>query len=135
MNKAAMPIIGSPWLRWAFVLVWMGIIFTFSAQSSLPSPDQRWLNLLLKKGAHFLVFGGLASLIWHALAWREHGWSWALALTFLYACSDEFHQSFVPNRHPSPIDVLIDTAGAITALLVLVFLSRAKWFRIFKEGD
>ncbi len=37
----------------------------------------------------------------------------AVALAAGYACTDEFHQMFVPGRGPSFIDVCIDTAGAI----------------------
>ena len=42
-----------------------------------------------------------------------------LVLCFLYACSDEFHQLFVPDRAGLFTDVLVDTAGAVIALLVL----------------
>ena len=27
-------------------------------------------------------------------------WLWAFLIAVLYGVSDEFHQSFVPNRHP-----------------------------------
>jgi VanZ family protein len=30
----------------------------------------------------------------------------------LYGASDEFHQSFVPNRDSSPVDVMADTVGS-----------------------
>ena len=36
----------------------------------------------------------------------------ALALTFFYACTDEFHQLFVPGRAGRFSDVLIDSSGA-----------------------
>jgi VanZ family protein len=41
-----------------------------------------------------------------------------LLITVAYAISDEWHQSFVEGRHGSPVDVLIDTAGAGAAALV-----------------
>jgi VanZ family protein len=112
----------------------MGMIYYLSAQSTLPSPPEPWLNLLLKKGAHFGVYAGLAFWWWRALrSIREtsprrlsNGAVLALAftLTVLYAASDEFHQSFTPNRFPSPWDVLIDTAGAATTLGLLSFRKR-----------
>jgi VanZ family protein len=40
----------------------------------------------------------------------------------LYAISDEYHQSFVANRHPQATDVLIDACGAATALLIVALL-------------
>ncbi|MBR4026926.1 MAG: VanZ family protein [Lachnospiraceae bacterium] len=43
----------------------------------------------------------------------------AFLIAFLYACSDEFHQLFVPDRAGLLIDVLVDTVGVIIALLLL----------------
>ena len=37
----------------------------------------------------------------------------------LYACSDEFHQIFVPGRACRAADVLIDTAGALTGAVIV----------------
>lgn len=50
------------------------------------------------------------------LTWGPYFWT--LALTFLYAVSDEWHQSFIPRREATLRDVLIDAAGALTALLI-----------------
>jgi VanZ family protein len=50
---------------------------------------------------------------------------WALALTVLYAISDELHQGAVAGRHASPVDVGLDSAGAIIAI-VLAGLVRAR---------
>ena len=38
---------------------------------------------------------------------------------FLYACSDEFHQSFVPGRGPAFKDVMIDSTGALVGLTII----------------
>jgi len=43
-------------------------------------------------------------------------------LSFLYACSDEFHQTFVPGRAGQFKDVLIDTAGALIGLIVVTLI-------------
>jgi VanZ family protein len=114
----------TPLGRWLAVLIWMAIIFAFSAQSKLPTAPQPWLDFLFKKSAHFTVFGTLAVLIWRALAWRARGWLWAWLLTVLYACSDEWHQSFVAGRHPQATDVIIDACGAATALLLAWWIRR-----------
>jgi len=45
----------------------------------------------------------------------------ALASTAVIAASDEFHQSFLPNRSSSIWDVMIDCSGAI-AMQLVVFL-------------
>ena len=36
-----------------------------------------------------------------------------IAIATLYAASDEWHQSFVPSRSASIVDVLIDCVGAM----------------------
>lgn len=46
----------------------------------------------------------------------------AFAYCFLYACSDEIHQLFVPGRSGKFTDVLIDSAGALLAVLVCFFI-------------
>jgi VanZ family protein len=108
--------------RWLAVALWMGVIFAFSAQPHLPSLPKALFDFLLKKGAHFSVYAVLAVLIWRALEWRGRGWAWAWLLAVLYAISDEYHQSFVANRHPQATDVLIDACGAATALLIVALL-------------
>ncbi|MBQ3466792.1 MAG: VanZ family protein, partial [Oscillospiraceae bacterium] len=50
-----------------------------------------------------------------------------LLFCFLYACSDEFHQLFVPGRAGMFSDVLIDTVGVLfglTAACALSFLRK-----------
>ena len=42
----------------------------------------------------------------------------SLLISMLYACTDEFHQHFVPGRSCEVRDVLIDTAGALIGILV-----------------
>jgi VanZ family protein len=67
------------------------------------------------------VFGILARLLARAFTGSTF-WSWkrifvcSLVVSFLYACSDEYHQAFVPGRHASMDDVTIDTIGAWIAL-------------------
>jgi VanZ family protein len=105
---------------WLPPLAWMGIIFYLSAQPDLPGPPEPLLDALLKKGGHFVGYAMLAFLWWRALSRGRRIDRATLVLAFvvvtLYSVSDEFHQSFVPNRRPSPGDVLIDAAGAATAL-------------------
>jgi VanZ family protein len=43
----------------------------------------------------------------------------ALAVTSAYAASDEIHQSFVAGRHGTPLDWLIDIAGAAAAAVLI----------------
>jgi VanZ family protein len=136
-------------LRLAALVAWMGLIFLFSADSDSGQtsgglleallqavdwilspilgpilgpidPEARavW-HLLLRKAAHFTEYAILALLWTGVLPPGPRRLLLAFCLTTGYAVTDEIHQAFVPQRGPSPIDVLIDAAGAATALVGL----------------
>ena len=48
----------------------------------------------------------------------------SLIIGIIYACSDEIHQSFVPERSPMITDVMIDTMGVMLGIL-LIMLGKA----------
>lgn len=50
-------------------------------------------------------------------------------LGILYAISDEFHQSFIGGRAPAAKDVLIDSIGLLTALLLICIFLNIKRIR------
>ena len=119
------------WLRrcpllylWLPLLAWMGLIFYLSAQPDLPHPDAGWLDIALSSGAHAFIFGVLAILWARVLGKRRHALPFAFLLTGLYALSDEFHQAFVPGRHPDPWDLVADGLGAVLALALWLWWHR-----------
>jgi VanZ family protein len=98
----------------------MGVIFLFSAEAASELPDFHWADTIVKKGGHSLGYAILGMAYWRAFAFRDRNLWLAWFLTFLYAVSDEFHQSFVPGRHASIWDVLIfDNLGAAIGLGLL----------------
>lgn len=137
---------------WLPVLVWMAVIFSASSDrlsmehsARLVDPIVDWLFphlskealhavvLVARKGAHLFEYAVLACLLWRTLhkpALEEpRTWSWPAAavitgFVMLYAASDEFHQLFVPTRQGAVSDVLLDTTGAVLALLFLWSLGR-----------
>ncbi len=93
-----------------------------------PNIDQEHLDLvvlLIRKCAHLAEYAVLAWLFWRAVRkpvkQDTRPWSWPLAggailFVALYAASDEWHQTFVPNREGCLRDVLIDTTGAVLGM-------------------
>ena len=75
-----------------------------------------WWDLAISSGAHAFMFGVLALLWMRVMEGRLHAALIALALTVLYALSDEWHQTFVPGRYADPWDLLCDGLGAVLAL-------------------
>ncbi|MCQ8212789.1 VanZ family protein [Cetobacterium somerae] len=110
----------------------MGIIFWFSNQDGEESLKQSNLilqylkellaifNLDVRKLAHFTIYLILGSC--YFLSFKnldKKAGILSIVLTFLYACTDEFHQSFVPGRGPAFKDVGIDTLGGILGISIL----------------
>ncbi len=102
--------------RLAPPLLLMAVIFFLSAQPDLNSGLGVW-DTIGRKFVHAAVYGALWFLWWRAL--RTQNPIPAIAITLLYAISDEYHQTFVHGRHGSPIDVAIDMAGVAIAVLLV----------------
>ena len=107
---------------WLSAIAWAGLIFAFSVQPNLRFAPDEGLDFLVRKAGHMGIFGMLALLLWRAVAgttaWRRP-WAWALALTVLYAITDELRQGSATGRHPSVVDIGIDAAGALVALVAV----------------
>jgi VanZ family protein len=106
---------------WLPPLLLMGVIFFVSDQPSLNS-GLGAIDLIGRKLIHFGEYALLTFLWWRALVTVTSPGRAAL-LAFLlasgYAATDEYHQTFVEGRHGSPVDWLIDSAGAALAALRL----------------
>jgi VanZ family protein len=129
-------------LSWAPVVGWMAVVFGFSTGGfdASHTADVLWpilgwllpwaspadiaaLHEFIRKLAHFMEYAILA-VLWRRALMREGvrvpraAWL-ALAASAGWAGIDEIHQSTVMTRTGSVMDVLLDTTGAATALLVL----------------
>jgi len=107
---------------WLPLIAWMGIIFWSSSQAQPIDLPESWLEELVGKAGHVIGYAGLGLLWRRALAAHRltsEPQMLAFVLTVLYAISDEYHQTFVPGRNGTPVDVLIDAAGAGLGLWLL----------------
>ena len=130
-------------LSWGITFLWMALIFYMSSQPAAESRelsrgvaawiaeiierlapqadiDFRSLHGTLRKQAHFWAYLVLGPLVLNAL--RQSGVKGrravvlALAVSVVYAITDEIHQLFVPGRSGEIFDVVIDTAGAAAGI-------------------
>ena len=89
-----------------------------------------WFSVV--KGWHFSEFVILTLLTASAVKWWRHELTvWTIIASMLFciafAASDEWHQSFVPDRFGTIQDVLIDSLGVFTAgAILLLRLNRHK---------
>ncbi|AMQ07898.1 VanZ family protein [Sporosarcina psychrophila] len=81
-----------------------------------------FIEFLLRKSAHFIIFGFLAVAIYLILPKHKFRMLTATFLTLLLAIGDEYHQSLTGGRTPTAQDVILDMAGAVTFLILLRLL-------------
>ena len=86
------------------------------------------MQFYVRKAAHMTEYAVLAILLpvtlsMYGVSWKTLVWLGPL-LSILYACTDEYHQTFVPDRRGSPRDVLIDSVGILAGSLLLQALRR-----------
>ena len=132
-------------ISWMEVLVWMTVIFYLSHQPVTTSNglstevtevivskvevvvtnhefNMDSANHIIRKNAHFFIYFVLGLFVCNALRKsgvnRSHGFVLSLIICVVYAISDEMHQYFVEGRGPQVKDVLIDSSGAFTGIIL-----------------
>jgi VanZ family protein len=124
--------------KWLPVLLWAAVIFFFSTEhfsapqsSRILGPLLHWLfpwiapeqvsfiQFAVRKLGHWLEYFILAVLLYRALYDDSGGRSsvrpaaLTIIFTLVWAATDEFHQSWVPSRTASIVDVMIDGFGGL----------------------
>lgn len=136
-------------ISWMAVVAWMVVIFLLShqpadASSQLSSGITAYVlkvintiipslhlelakfGFFIRKAAHFTAYFLLGILLLQAFRRSEIdgiiGFLLAFGIAVLYAISDEVHQLFVVGRSGEVRDVLIDSAGAMTGIVVYLLV-------------
>jgi VanZ family protein len=142
--------------RYAPLILWIGVIFVASSNTGSMSNTSRFIRPLLeflfpgtpeeilvvyhgyiRKFAHFAEYSGLAFFASRAFygsanKWLRKFWYvFALALIVLVATADETNQSFLASRTSSVYDVLLDSSGGLT--MILLFAAIKKYFSTRSE--
>lgn len=100
--------------------------------------DNVFTDFIVRKAAHCLEFTGLSLLFNFSLLLSrgKQSYIYAVALTSLYAVSDEIHQLFVEGRSCQITDWAIDTAGAMLgAFAFFIILTIIKKLSAKKSVD
>ncbi|MBQ6570605.1 MAG: VanZ family protein [Clostridia bacterium] len=134
------------YLSYLLSLAWMGLIFYFSSQNADLSTDTsnsftammlrffgitptieliETLRSFIRTAAHFGIFGFLG--LFYRLSCRlsqkvKSLYLVPVAMTFIYAVTDEIHQLFSDGRAFQASDVIIDTLGAVVFIGVEILI-------------
>jgi len=84
----------------------------------------KFVEFLIRKLTHFVGFGCIALGIYFAWGQRRFAVGVAIAGTAFIAVLDEFRQSFTPGRTMNGQDVILDTAGAIFFIGIVVLVRK-----------
>lgn len=109
-----------------------------NTSNNLVSADlKQSLDHIVRKSAHFSEYALFAVTIAFHMAvinWKQENglkrnlmflFVLPVILAFLYACTDELHQTLVPGRSGLFKDVLIDTSGAAAGAIIFTIVSMA----------
>lgn len=132
------------------LVLWMGFIFSMSSEnaekssntsgqtirvvlSAVPGfeeqPEEVKVNIIeklqfiVRKSAHFIgymILGILASGLILYYGNINKKYLLAFLICVIYAISDEIHQLFVPGRSGQVRDVLIDSAGSLLGIIIVM---------------
>jgi VanZ family protein len=101
-----------------------------------------WHHYIRKTGhfAGYFILSVLLFRAWKATLRLPSLWAmrWATIAFFMsawVASLDEWHQSFLPSRTGAIRDVVLDSAGALTAQFLIFFYWRRKSMRVQTAGD
>lgn len=142
-------------IAWGLLVFWMILIFFMSHQPGEVSSSQSDLILKLfslvgielneyfgelatfvvRKTAHFSEYMILYLLAYNLLRFYVNNRRTRLYLigfVFLYACSDELHQYFIPGRVMAFKDVMIDTTGGVIGFIIASLIEK---YKIIKAKD
>ena len=84
------------------------------------------LSFIVRKCAHMTEYAILAFLIYKTIVHIEKSLVKSFIFTFLYACTDEFHQLFIAGRAGQFRDVCIDSTGALIMILIIYIINKRK---------
>ena len=105
----------------------MAVIFFFSTQATAGIIPETVPHFLFFKTLHLLEYALLAILIFYAFPKNKT----TVIIAYLYALSDEIHQTFVLGRSGRFKDTLIDLLGIFIGLIILKKLRKIKYINRF----
>jgi VanZ family protein len=122
------------WLRRVSVVAYCALVYYLSSRSEYPdvqpwfpgwAPDPSII-------AHFFLYAVFAIAAWNNFRAEPAGWLsrratfFAIVFCALYGVTDEYHQSFVPNRQCTFADFATDTIGAAAGMAFITLMQLLK---------
>ncbi len=125
-------------IRIIILALWMIVIFLLSNQTGSESSglsdnlicsvfsncDLNIYSLIIRKLAHFMLYFILGMLTIVNFKITKESIGTAILICVIYAFTDEIHQMFIDNRSGEVRDIIIDSLGAISSILLIYKLKK-----------
>ena len=139
-------------LKIILIIIWMIIVFLFSGQKGAESgetsrkvtveimqmitgknidennPLIEKMETVIRKLAHYTIYtiGGflIMNYVYTIEKSQKQKILYSIAFGAGYAITDELHQYFVPERSARVFDVVIDTTGVVTGIIIYILLMK-----------
>ena len=112
-----------------FLFMLAHIVESISHKTFTPDSVEAWHHFV-RKCAHFTEYAVLGMTVVYAFGEKlkvvKKIIPVALGICAFYAATDEIHQHFVVNRMGTVSDVLLDSAGALTGIVIFLLITRKK---------
>ena len=107
-------------------LLWAALIWYLSDQPSIDitpvfEHQDKFLHIMAYLVLGFFTLGAMRA---GTAGYTRSQTALAILLAGLYGLADEYHQSFVPGRDASALDLLADITGVLLGVGLLFFLAR-----------
>lgn len=109
--------------------LWMLVIFYFSSRSTTGIGTNETNRFLILKSFHLIEYAFLAFLLSFVFLKKKY----IIFISYLYAISDEIHQSFTPGRTSRFRDTLIDLIGIFIGVFIFQKIISFKSFKRLKN--
>lgn len=120
-------------IKIVLVILWMILIFMLSNQSGNESQslsdniicsfmnncNPELYSFIVRKAAHFTLYFILGILTFINFKSNKENMIYALIICVIYAFTDEIHQMFVNSRSGELRDIIIDSLGALSSILIM----------------
>ena len=110
---------------WLPPILWMLVIFLMSSRSRVSVTQGFLTDYIIFKSLHIIEYALLNVLLFRAFYFENHNIStslkWSILFSIAYAFSDEFHQTGIPTRNGTTVDVFIDSIGIVGVSLIIKY--------------
>lgn len=105
----------------------MLVIYFFSSRPTVSLSSSLTNSFFIYKSFHLIEYTFLSILVFYAIK----NYKYTVMVVYLYAMSDELHQTYIPGRTGCIRDTLIDLIGITIGIILITQIKKIKFLSAF----